>query len=338
MPVAATNEDRAALKAILGAVDNASDAYGYVGAALGELDNMPGPSFPDGWGSKLAKRAGSVQKAYNYTRLVMDTFDERTRTGGVLKLGIEIALDVGGVLLGRSLSSHPYYTYHKVMIEALADTLNVSRNAQAAVDAYRRAANAAQSEALSKAFFQIERHKVDVNVANLDFRKERGFIADFQRGLMTPEFARKKVAELGRDKIVAAAEHVEAIRANWAGLVFECLELQLLAASGVKAATAAMKKADELIAGLLSGNSVNVVGGLAARNMIEWEKYDSIVRKKKPQSAAMDPVAFATASLAKAAEWTTAFAAMFDFVMSKDGHRQGSYNAQLDKLEKVIYG
>lgn len=339
MAVTATNDEKKALEKFLGAADNASDAYGYIGEALGELDKLRDKDmFPAGWGSKLADRAGLAQKAYNYTRLVFDTFDEKTRSGGILKLGLEVALEVGSKFLGRSLSTHPYYTYHKVMIDALADTLNASRNAKAAVESYRRAVNAAQSEGLANAFRLIERRKTDVGGGFIYVRKELGFVSDLRRGLMSPAFARKKIAELGQSNIERAVQQMSQFRAVWAGIVFDCLTLQLLAASEVKAAAVATAKAGELIDGLMKGGSVSVVGGQSARNMIEWEKYDRVVRQKAPQKATMDPVGFAEDALSKATAYVNAFAAMLDFVLSNDAHRDNAYNAQLDKLNKVLYG
>ena len=54
-----------------------------------------------------------------------------------MKLGIKISVDLAGKLLGTSLATHPYFGYHKSMIDALADALNASRNSEAAVDGYR---------------------------------------------------------------------------------------------------------------------------------------------------------------------------------------------------------
>ncbi len=337
MTVTAGGDDKKALEKFLAVADNASDAYGYIGETLGELDKLRDKaSFPTGWGTKLAERAGLAQKVWNYSRLVMDTFDEQTRTGGILKLGIEVALEVGSKFLGRSLSTHPYYTYHKVMIDALADTLNASRNAKAAVESYRKAVSASQSKALNDAFAAIKDRKTNVGGEFIYIRKELGFVSDLRHGIMSPAFARKKIAELGQANIERAVAQLAAIRAVWAGIVMECLAVQLLAAAEVKAATAAMAKAGELIDKLAEGNNVSRVGGHAARQGIEWEKYDQLVVKKAPPKSVMDPVAFAQDGYDKATAYVKAFSEMLDFVLSNDAHREKAYNDLHFKLTKVL--
>jgi hypothetical protein len=83
--------------------------------------------------------------------LVKDAIDEDTRPGALMKLGIRGMLEVAGKALGTSLTSHPYFTYHKVHLEAVGQALNASSNKDAALEALQRAACSADAaESLTK--------------------------------------------------------------------------------------------------------------------------------------------------------------------------------------------
>ncbi len=85
-------------------------------------------------------------------------------------------------------------------------------------------------------------------------------------------------------------------------------------------------------------SSASVVGGRAAINAIEWEKYDQIVGEGKPDRAVIDPVAFAQSKREKAFAWTAAFAEMCDFVRTDQVVFESKYGIQFERLNKVMYG
>ena len=64
-----------------------------------------------------------------------------------MKLGIRAMLDIASKAIGTSLTSHPYFTYHKVHLEALAQALNASSNLDKAEEALNRAIRSADASA-----------------------------------------------------------------------------------------------------------------------------------------------------------------------------------------------
>jgi len=131
---------------------------------------------------------------------------------------LKISIDLAGKLLGTSLTTHPYYAYHKAMIDALADALNANRNSRAAVDAYRQAVTAANSTAVASEFKRLEEKKVAIVANHFQFRDRVGVAADIARGMMSEDFARKKIAQYGSTRLSEAMADLETWRANWAGL------------------------------------------------------------------------------------------------------------------------
>src|SRR3954470_2864668 len=135
MPLAASKEDNQAYAKLGGAMDNISDAYTYVAKGLSLVNDARDPLTNTGRMTKVLKVTGKAQKAFSYVRKIQEVLDEKKRDGGLLKLGFKLSIDLAGKLLGTSLTTHPYYAYHKAQIEALADALNANRNSRAAVDA-----------------------------------------------------------------------------------------------------------------------------------------------------------------------------------------------------------
>src|SRR3954470_17025298 len=80
-----------------------------------------------------------VKKIRTYGTLIRESIDENTRSSGLMKLGIRAMLEVAGKALGTSLTSHPYFTYHKAHLEALGMALNASSNLDSAQEALTRA-------------------------------------------------------------------------------------------------------------------------------------------------------------------------------------------------------
>jgi len=93
----------------------------------------------------------------------------------------------------------------------------------------------------------------------------------------------------------------------------------------------------QTMAKLMGGGTTSVLAGRGAINAIEWEKYDQIVNRGTPDRAAMDPVAFAQSNHGRALAWTTALAEMCDFVTSDEVYFPSKFNAQLERLNKVLY-
>jgi len=331
--------DRSAYAKIGGAIDNISDAYPYAAKAISTADeNRLDPLSNSGRVSKYLKVSGYVQKAYSYYSKIKDVFSEKKRDGAILKLGVKIAMDVAGKLLGKSLTTHPYYAYHKAQIEALADALNAHRNAKEAIEAYKRAVKAADSKALEAEFKRIASRKVDISAHFSDLQKELGMAYDIARGMGSPQYLKKQLADYGSDKLQAAVDDFEGWRAAWAGLAFDALQLQIMAANELKVAREAMAEVQDLMVTLLGGSNTSRVMGYGAYNQIQWEQYEQIVQGGRPDLMMKDPAKFAEGNLAKAEEWGRAFSEMCDFARTYEAQFKGAYNQQLMKLNKVLYG
>jgi hypothetical protein len=342
MGLFATLLDKHAYAQIGGAMDSVAETYAYVAKGLSTVDDARDPLKNTGRLSKFVKSSDKIRKAYQYFREIQNAFDETKRDGAIFKIGIKASIDLAGKLLGTSISTHPYYVYHKVHFEVLASVLNAHRNHQAAIEAYRTAIRAADSDAVRKEFQRLEERKVEIVANRSQFKDTVGIAADIARGLMTDDFARKKIAHYGSARLAQAVADLETWRANWAGLAFDALQLQIMAGNELAAAMKAMQKVKELISGLIHGNSAGRVAGYGAINAIEWEKYDQIVRRNKPSQLMIDPVQFAQGNLDKAAAWAEAFSQMCDFVRTEEvlyaGTTGDPFNTQLEKLNKVLYG
>lgn len=289
--------------------------------------------------SKVVAKVDTVKKCYEYARKVQDAFDETKRDGALFKLGVKISLDLAKKRLGASLTTHSCYAYHKAMLDALADALDAAHNSRAAVDAYRRAVSAATSKAVTSEFKRLEERKVAIVAAHVAIKDRVGVAADIARGLMEEKFAERKIQQYGgTDRIAEAIADLEAWRAMWARLSFESMKLLIMTGSELNVAIEAMARMRSLIAKLMGGSNTSVVAGRAAINAIEWEKYDRMVGEGMPDRAAMDPVEFAQSNRDKAMAWTVAFAEMCDFVRTEDVYFPSKFNAQLDRLNKVLYG
>jgi hypothetical protein len=359
MAIQASANDKTAYAMLGGAIDNTASVWTFTSEGL-KLYNKYSQAHAPGmsvaqviydkmmYGTKLAPSALSAflakadftKKCYDYLSKVKDALDESKRDGTVFKLGIKVSLDLAKKWLGVSLTTHPYFTYHKVMLDALADALNAARNSREAVASYRRAVSAATSKAVAAEFNRLEGRKVDLVAAHLQFRDRLGVAADIARGMYQGQAAEAKIQQYGgTDRISEALADLEAWRAMWAGLSFDSMSLVIMAGSELHVAEAAMQKVRSLLSKLMSGqHTVDVVAGYGATNAIEWEKYDQIVGEKAPDQAAFDPVGFAQSTSDKAVAWAGALADMCDFVRSDQVYFPTKFNSQLDRLNKVLYG
>ena len=337
MALSPTKEDSSAWKTIGGAFDNLSDTSQWVIEGLKAVEQNRDPIIKNPSFGHRVTGADVAQKAYSYSRKAYDLLDEKTRQGAIIKISVDAALDIVGGLLGASLSTHPYYVYHKAMMEYLASAVDANRNAREAIAQFRKAVSAATSKALAETFKRLEARKVEISASYIDFKDTVGVAADIARGLLSEKMIQEKVKRFGVKKIGSSLIELQVWRMAWTGLAFEGVKLQVMAHNQVKAAQAAMAKVEDLVSGLMQGNYLNKVNGYGAQNHIEWEKYDLIVNQGKPQQAALDPVAFAQANFQKAQAWCQALTEMCDFARTTAAIFPSTYNQQLERLNKVLY-
>lgn len=333
MVLIASNDEKTAYEKLGGAMDKLQKYWGYASKGLKTF------ATPDSSLSRGLEKAEKVFKCLEYARMVQEAADQTKRDGTILKAAVKIADEIAKTF-GLPLTKNPYYAYHKPMLDALADVLNAAHNSKAAVEAYRRAVSAATSKAVEDEFKRIESRKVEIVAARVDFKGRIGVASDIARGFMTGELAQRKIKEYGgAERIAAAVADLDTWRAMWAGLSFELMKLCIMTSVELNAATAAMRQVQSLTETLMGGkSSASVVGGRAAINAIEWEKYDQIVGEGKPDRAVIDPVAFAQSKREKAFAWTAAFAEMCDFVRTDQVVFESKYGIQFERLNKVMYG
>lgn len=338
MGLTTTKDDTSAWSKIGGAFDNLSDTSQWVIEGLKAVEQNRNPLTKSPSFGRRLTGADAAQKVYSYSRKAYDLLDEKTRQGAIIKISVDAAIDIVGALLGASLSTHPYYVYHKAMMEYLADAVDANRNAREAIAQYRKAVSAATSKALADEFKRLDSRKVEISAAHVDFRDTVGIAADMARGLLSEKMIQEKVKRYGAKRIGNSLIDLQVWRIAWTGLAFEGVKLQVMAHNQLKAAQAAMAKVEDLVQGLMQGNYLKKVNGYGAQNHIEWEKYDLIVNQGRPQQAALDPVAFAQGNFQKAQAWCQALTEMCDFARTTEAIFSTKYNQQLEKLNKVLYG
>lgn len=333
-----TADDKSAWDKVKGSFDDLSDGSAYVIEGLKAVEQGRDPLTKNRTFGKAVLGADVAQKAYSYGKKATELVDEKTRDGAILKIGVDLAIDVVGKVLGASLSTHPYYVYHKVMIEYLAGALDAHRNAKEAIAQYRKAVSAATSKALADEFKRLESRKVSISANYVEFRDTVGIAVDIYHGRLSKPMINDRIKRYGSKRIGSALVELQVWRMAWVGLSFEAIKLQVMAKTELNIAQKAMAKVGELVHHLMKGNSLSQVSGVGARNQIEWEKYDQLVNQGKPQQAVMDPVAYAAGNVAKATAWAEEISAMADFARTSDAVFGTLYNKQLEKLNKVLYG
>ena len=237
-------------------------------------------------------------KAYAYYKLVKKAFDEDTRDGALLKLGIKVSMDVAKQLLGRSLSMHPYFTYHKAHFEALAQALDAVNMKDMALDAFKRAVDAADSTA----------HVGDVLAKYRD--RSNALLWSWHLNLAEPinirnRYRVKPASALAEMKDVGFTpatldKHVEdnlyEWRASWSELCMDSLELLVMVSAEARVAETAMERYNAKIKKMTEGKSnMGRIAGYAAEQDRQWQIYERMTEPSKagrPEQAVKDPAAY----------------------------------------------
>jgi hypothetical protein len=298
MTLQVSADDKTAYAMLGGALDNVATAWTFTSAALKIYDKydkaqssgmslarvmLHGAKFKSGAFSTVLARVNLAKKCYEYARIVQNALDETKRDGALFKFGLKVSLDLCTKWLGTSLTTHPYYAYHKVMLDALADALNAAHNSRAAVAAYRRAVSAATSKAVANGFKRLESRKVQIVAAHFQFSDRVGLAADIARGMYEPKFAERKIQQYGGAARVAdALADLDAWRAMWAGLSFDAMKLMIMTGNELHMATAAMQKIHPLMQKLMSGHSVDVVAGYGAIDRMSGRSMTRSWAKSRP--------------------------------------------------------
>ncbi len=249
----------------------------------------------------ISKRAADAytlfkkaKKIKTYGKLVLDSVDEDTRPGALMKLGIRGTLEIAGKALGVSLLSHPYFTFHKAHLEALALALNASATSDSAKEALNRAIRSADSTAaLTKSLSDYRsRNKglllnyglfVKGYLELLSNPKDPEMAKEIQESGLTPESMKTKTDQ-----------NIYEWLAMYCELFLDSVQLLTMAHVEYRTTQAAMQKFDQKMKTLSSGGSIGKVFAYGAEQDRQWAEFD---RATNPgtgsQKAVSDPVGFA---------------------------------------------
>jgi hypothetical protein len=261
-------------------------------------------------------------KAFSYYKDIQQAMDRNRRTGGLLKLGIRLSADIAGAILGESITSHPYFSYHKAHIEALADALNVSANNKRAIEAFNKAVKAADSTTIIRnemRGFQLasERFALDYIGFFDSLRLQR----EVMKGALTSEVA-KEIAESGisNASLRQSEDTLKLWRARWIGLYFYALKLLTMTEVELGNATEAMAEFNKIMKAMMAGGSMSQVAGYATETDRQWAQYDRMKNPSagEPEMAVNDPVRYAELQRDRIARVSKALAEMCEFVVGDE--------------------
>jgi hypothetical protein len=233
------------------------------------------------------------KKVLTYGKLVKAAIDEDTRPGALAKLGIRGMLEIAGKAIGTSLTSHPYFRYHKAHLEALAQALNASSNfdsAQAALNGAIRSADASESLAKTLGIYAFRKNGLKLVYVTMIGGSLR-LLAD-----SGPQAEKQlKDANQTRDSLRTTVDQsMYEWRASFCDLVVDSVQLLAMAQVELRTAQLAMKRFNDKIKALKSASSIGVVFAYKAEENWQWQEFDRMTQPGTGDSRAVaDPSGYA---------------------------------------------
>ena len=230
------------------------------------------------------KRYKTFKKARDYYSIAKKILDEDARPEGLFKLGLKGLLALGEKAIGASLTSHPYYTFHKAHLEALGNALTAVQTHENAMKALHTAISAADSaEALAGQIANLTNRK---NALKLAY----AFMLAGGLQLRTDKSA-EGAAQLRASGHTAASldaameDKVYQWRAEICDLYFDAADLLIMIEIEYRAADAAYKRYTTKVDKLQrSTKPMDRIAGHSAENKRMWEWYDREVGRSKAGS------------------------------------------------------
>lgn len=244
---------------------------------------------------KQGKKAyQSAKKASEYLKLVIHSFDEDERSASLFKLGIKATMDAASKLLGTSLTSHPYFRYHKIHLDALAGALKVSdtkANADAALESAIKASDSAQQLAGQVGSYESRRSLLAQRFAMINL-----FVLAVARDLrnnVPQAFEQVRSANNTPEGVQREAEQqIYEYRCCWAALTDGVLELLLMVKADLVATTQAMDQYNTKVKKLETGKGmVGNLGRIASASMAQQRMLQALEAGPRRERTIMDPVA-----------------------------------------------
>ena len=264
-----------------------------------------------------------AKKIRTYGKLVKESVNEDTRTGALMKLGIRGMLEIAGKALGTSLTSHPYFTYHKVHLEALAQALNATSNLDKAREALDRAVRSADATAsLTKALGTYQFRKNGLKLTYAAFIA--GSVTLLREYATNPQASRDISAAGHTPQSLQAVtdQNIYEWRANWCQLLLESVELLAMAQVEFRATEAAMEKFNQKMKAMAAGGNM---GKIAAGRMEEdrqWQEYDRATKPGTGSSQAVeDPTGYAKSQVDAIEQVSDKLGEGCEAAMSDDAYR-----------------
>ena len=274
---------------------------------------------------QLFKRGKKARDFYN---TVKATIDEDTRSGTLFKLGIKYSTDVLGKLLGESLSSHPYFKFHKAHLEILAQALNISSIRKTALETFNKAVTAADSaESLAQSLRTYDERRQAL-LWDWHWSLEE-FLRLSAQYAVNPSGAAREIADMGTtpgQMTAVANAHLEEWRAGWAELCLDCLGLLGMVDMEYRMAEAAMTRYNEKLKSLEQKGSLGKIASYSVQQDRYWEEFDRMENPTsgKSEDAIEDPSGFARKQRDAIDAYASTLADNCDVVMS-DAVRKSTF-------------
>lgn len=274
----------------------------------------------------LFKRAKKIR---TYGKLIIESVDEDTRPGALVKLGIRGMLEIAGKALGTSLTSHPYFACHKAHLEALAQALNASSNLDSARGDLGSAIRSADATgALTGALADYRNRKNGLKVV-YSFQIAGSLRTLHDRG-GDPHL--RETVETHGPLQATTDRNIYEWQALWSELYMESVQLVAMGQVQLRATEAAMQSFDEKMKAMKSGGGIGALAAAQMKKDREWQWYD---RASKPgggsEKAVVDPVGYARDQVNSIDELSDRLGECCDAALSDDAynpdmiqHRMGS--------------
>lgn len=288
---------------------------------------------------KVQKAKGHYDTAKGYYTSVKNLLDEDTRSEEVFKRGLEGLMKLGEKAVGKSLSNHPYFAYHKVHLEILGKALTASSTHENAMKALHQAiASADSASVMTRQMDELNARKKRL-MLHYGMFMAGGLELLLNYGVNPAKGAQQIQTETGDSPDVLRRSMDEAVytwRARTCELYFDGLDLFAMVDIEYKAASAAYNKYEQKVQKLQqSSNSIDRIAGLGAERKRQYEWLERVQNQKSgggsPQ-AVQDPSAYAGRQRDKVAEVVEALAALCDLAMSAHAYYPGHVRARLGSL------
>lgn len=295
-------------------------------------------------GEPLSSRAADAyktykkgKKAYDYYKLVKATVDEDTRSGALFKLGIKFSMDVMGKVIGTSLTSHPYFTYHKAHIEVLVQALNATSMKDHAVEALSKAVSSADSAANLSSTLGGYRERLNALVWDWMWNLAEP-VRMMGQYKTNPGSVAKDFADSGRtpDQMNAyLADYLDNHRARWAELCMDTLALLAMVDTEYRMADEAMNRYNAKMKKMQEGGNLGKIAAYSTEQERQWQQYERMVNPSasKPSQSVEDPSGFARRQRDSVDAVASSYSTACDFVMSDDVFKAGAYAQTMKKLQ-----